>query len=127
MAQTFADRWDTYQPNGNSVCVHGFLDDKVFINTLPYNMKAWHCGGNGNSECIGFEICESKDYADKEYFEKVKQNALWICSILMKMYNIPIENITSHCEAHRNKGSAYASNHRRLGSLVETVSRIYDG
>lgn len=22
MAQTFADRWDTYQPSGNSVCVH---------------------------------------------------------------------------------------------------------
>lgn len=114
IAQTFADRWDVYQPNGNSVCVHGFLDNKEFIQTLPFDMRAWHCGGNGNSECIGFEICEPKDYADREYFEQVKQNALWICSMLIKQYNIPIENITSHCEAYAKKGSSYASNHADL-------------
>jgi len=114
MAQTYADRWDVYQPGGNSVCVHGFLDNNIFIQTLPFDMKAWHCGGNGNSECIGFEICEPKDYADKEYFEQVKQNALWICSMLMKQCNLSIDSITSHCEAYRNKGSAYASNHADL-------------
>lgn len=114
MAQSFADSWNTYQPGGRSVCVHGFLDNTIFIQTLPFDMKAWHCAGNGNSECIGFEICEPKDYADEEYFLQVKQNALWICSMLMKQYNIPIENITSHCEAYNKKGINYASNHADL-------------
>ncbi len=42
------------------VCVHGFIDGKSgkTYQTLPWNAKAWHCGGNGNSTHIGIEMCE---------------------------------------------------------------------
>lgn len=42
------------------VCVHAFIDantGKVY-QTLPWDYKAWHCGGSGNSTHIGVEMCE---------------------------------------------------------------------
>lgn len=39
--------------------VHGFIQqDGNIYQTLPWNWKAWHCGGSGNSYMIGVEICE---------------------------------------------------------------------
>ena len=42
------------------VCVHAFIDadsGKIY-QTLPWDFKAWHCGGNANSTHIGVEMCE---------------------------------------------------------------------
>ncbi len=42
------------------VCVHAFVDadtGKVY-QTLPWDYKAWHCGGSANSTHIGVEMCE---------------------------------------------------------------------
>jgi hypothetical protein len=39
--------------------VHAFIqDDGSVFQTLPWNIKAWHCGGKGNSYMIGVEMCE---------------------------------------------------------------------
>jgi len=78
---------------------------------LPWNYQGWHAGGNANNELIGFEICEPKDYADKEYFEIVKKKALELCVFLCKQYNLNAELVTTHCEAYSQKGKNYASNH----------------
>lgn len=110
-AATFLKSWNTYQPNGKSVCVHAFLDDTGVYQTLPFNYRAWHCAGTGNDTHIGFEICEPKDYADKKYFETVKNLTIDFCLHLMKLYNLKYTDITSHCEAHKKKGKAFASNH----------------
>lgn len=43
-------------------CVHAFIDGdtgKVY-QTMPWDYKAWHCGGRGNSTHIGVEMCEPK-------------------------------------------------------------------
>lgn len=42
------------------VCVHAFVDANTgkIYQTLPWDYKAWHCGGNANSTHIGVEICE---------------------------------------------------------------------
>lgn len=45
-------------------CVHGFIDANtgVIWQTLPWTMRAWHCGkgtnGSGNNTHIGIEMCE---------------------------------------------------------------------
>lgn len=51
--------FDQYQPGGQSVCVHGFIQrDGTYYHTLPYNLRAWHCGGTANSTHIGIEMTE---------------------------------------------------------------------
>lgn len=34
-ASNFLKSWDTAKPNGNSVCVHAFVDDTGIYQTLP--------------------------------------------------------------------------------------------
>lgn len=111
MAKNFLKSWDVPKPNGVSVCVHGFLDDTGFYQTLPYNYKAWHCGGIGNDKLIGFEICEPKNYQDYDYFLKVKNEAVALCVYLCIEYGLDSNNILTHCEGYKWYGKSYASNH----------------
>lgn len=58
-AAVMAHRYNTYQPDGQSVCVHGFIQrDGTYYHTLPYTMRAWHCGGAANNTHIGIEMTE---------------------------------------------------------------------
>ena len=58
-AAVMAHRYNTYQPDGQSVCVHGFVQrDGTYYHTLPYNLRAWHCGGAANATHIGIEMTE---------------------------------------------------------------------
>lgn len=58
-AAVMAHRYNTYQPDGQSVCVHGFIQrDGTYYHILPYDMIAWHCGGTANSTHIGIEMTE---------------------------------------------------------------------
>lgn len=58
-AAVMAHRYNTYQPDGQSVCVHGFVQrDGTYYHTLPYNLRAWHCGGSANQTHIGIEMTE---------------------------------------------------------------------
>ena len=39
--------------------MHGFIQrDGTYYQTLPYTMRAWHCGGSANSTHIGIEMTE---------------------------------------------------------------------
>ena len=58
-AAMLARYYNQYQPGGQSVCVHGFIQrDGTYYKTLPYTMRAWHCGGSANSTHIGIEMTE---------------------------------------------------------------------
>lgn len=58
-AAVMARYYNQYQPGGQSVCVHGFIQrDGTYYHTLPYTMRAWHCGGSANSTHIGIEMTE---------------------------------------------------------------------
>ena len=110
-ASNFLKSWNTAKPNGNSVCVHAFVDDTGIYQTLPWNYQGWHAGGNANNSYIGFEICEPKDYSDKEYFLKVKSEAVKLCVYLCQKFNLAPESILTHCEGYKLKGKTFASNH----------------
>lgn len=58
-AAVMARSYNQYRPSGQSVCVHGFIQrDGTYYQTLPYTMRAWHCGGSANQTHIGIEMTE---------------------------------------------------------------------
>lgn len=58
-AAVFARSFNQYQPRGQSVCVHGFIQrDGTYYQTLPWTVQAWHCGGSANGTHIGVEMTE---------------------------------------------------------------------
>ena len=59
-----ARSYNQCQPGGRSVCVHGFIQrDGTYYQTLPYTMRAWHCGGAANATHIGIEMTEPASIA----------------------------------------------------------------
>lgn len=102
--------------SGLTKCVHAFIgqlaDGSVAtVQTLPWNLPAWGVGrgkyGSYNGSSIQFEICEDA-LKSKTYFDKVYDEAVELCATLCERYNIPVENVISHKEAHEQ---GYGSNH----------------
>lgn len=58
-ASVMAQNYNQYRPNGQSVCVHAFVQrDGTVYQTLPWTVQAWHCGGSANGTHIGVEMTE---------------------------------------------------------------------
>ena len=107
-----------WNKTGIEKCVHAFIGkDKNGVvrvyQTLPFNYACWGVGSGKNGSYnyspayIQFEICED-DLTDKAYFEKAFALAIEFCSYLCKEYNISVDNVISHKEAHSR---GYGSNH----------------
>lgn len=103
---------------GRSVCVHSFIGyDKNKVvkvaNILPYNYCCWGVGSgskgsyNYSPAYIQFEMCEDR-LTDKAYMEAVYKVAVEYCVYLCKKFNLSVNNIVSHKEAH---ALGYGSNH----------------
>lgn len=103
---------------GRSVCVHSFIGyDKNKVvkvaNILPYNYCCWGVGSgskgsyNYSPAYIQFEMCED-GLTDKAYMEAVYKVAVEYCVYLCKKFNLSVNNIVSHKEAH---ALGYGSNH----------------
>ncbi len=59
----YNNHWNQDRPDGRQVCVHAFIgklkDGSIATyQTLPWNHRGWHAGGDANNTHIGFEICE---------------------------------------------------------------------
>lgn len=61
-ASVFIASWNkpASEQAGRQVCVHGFIDGNTadIYQTLPWNYRGWHGGGDSNNTHIGVEICE---------------------------------------------------------------------
>lgn len=109
------NHWNTPLPDGRQVCVHGWvgLDAKAIVRsyqTLPWNMRGWHAGGNANDTHIGVEICED-NLGSKDYFDLVYREAVELFAYLSKEYKLnPLEPgvIICHSEGYK---MGIASNH----------------
>lgn len=57
-ASVFIQNWN--KPTYRSACVHGFIDanDGTVYQTLPWDHRGWHGGGDSNNTHIGVEMCE---------------------------------------------------------------------
>ena len=109
-------------PNGNDwnrsgvgACVHAFIgklaDGTIATyQTLPWDMRGWHCGDSGNNTHISFEICED-GLEDENYFRAVYREAVELTAYLCKEYGLdPLEDgvVICHQEGYRR---GIASNH----------------
>lgn len=96
-AEVFVKRWNCAE--AARACVHAFIDGntgKVY-QTLPWEYKAWHCGGNGNSSHIGVEMCEpaSLHYTSGSSFTCSDQAKAM--EIVVRTYNAAVELFASLC------------------------------
>ena len=100
---------------GVGACVHAFIgllaDGSVATyQTLPWNMRGWHCGDDANSTHISFEICED-DLTDPEYFAAVYREAVELTAYLCEMYGLdPMADGVVICHAEGAR-LGIASNH----------------
>lgn len=108
----YGNHWD--RP-GLDVCVHAFVGKKAdgtaaTVQTLPWEMEGWHCGGSGNHTHISFEICED-GLDDPDYFAAVYREAVELTAMLCMEYGLdPLADgvVICHAEGH-DRG--IASNH----------------
>lgn len=115
-AAVLARYFDQYQPGGQSVCVHAFVQaDGTVYQTLPWWMRGWHCGGSANGTHIGVEMTEpdvSMSYAESaEQITGTYHTAVELFAQLCTQYCLdPLEDgvIIGHAEGHRR---GIASNH----------------
>ena len=115
-AAALARYFDQYQPGGQSVCVHAFAQaDGTVYQTLPWEMRGWHCGGSANGTHIGVEMTEPG--AGTAYAEAAAQitgtyrTAVALFARLCGVYGLdPLADgvIIGHAEGHRR---GVASNH----------------
>ena len=115
-AAVLARYFDQYQPGGQSVCVHAFVQaDGTVYQTLPWEMRGWHCGGAANGTHIGVEMTEpdvSMPYAAAaEQITGTYHAAVELFAQLCGVYGLdPLADgvIIGHAEGHRR---GVASNH----------------
>lgn len=129
-AAVFARNFNQYQPGGQSVCVHAFIQaDGSVYQTLPWLMRAWHCGGAANNTHIGIEMTEPS--SGMSYAEAAKQiagtyhTAVELFAQLCNTYVLnPLADgvIIGHAEGHRR---GVASNHADPELLWNTYGMGY--
>lgn len=115
-AAALARYFDQYQPGGQSVCVHAFAQaDGTVYQTLPWEMRGWHCGGAANGTHIGVEMTEPAStmaYAEAaEQIAGTYRTAVALFAQLCGVYGLdPLADgvIIGHAEGHRR---GVASNH----------------
>lgn len=121
-----------FNRTGRGASIHGCIDDKEFIQTMPFARKAGHVGrgsrGTLNDTHIGIELCEPTGltynsagsvitkYAPPEgYFKAVWEKAVYVFAALCREYGLdPGKDgvILSHAEAHAR---GYGDNHADTG------------
>ena len=126
-ASVMARSFNQYQPGGQSVCVHAFAQaDGTVYQTLPWEMRGWHCGGAANASHIGIEMTEpSAGMTRSEAAEQIAgtyRTVVELFAELCKQYELdPAQDgvIIGHAEGHRR---GVASNH----ADPELLWRTYD-
>lgn len=94
------------------VCVHAFIGKSkdgsiATYQTLPWNFRGLHAGGDANNTHISFEICED-GLNDRTYFDKVYKEAVELCVYLCNEFCLTEKDIICHSEGC---AKGIASNH----------------
>lgn len=117
----YQNDWNRPFPQVDTM-VHGFIgkDDFGIVRAyqiLPYDYKAWHCGGSGNNTHVSWEMCED-DLTDKSYFNSTYSIAVEVATDFCKQYNYDETCIVDHSEGNK---LGIASNH---GDVKHWFSRF---
>ncbi len=129
---------------GSWACVHAFIgmnahNEIETYETLPHNYCCWGVGagdkGSYNDNPYAhfqFEICEDNtwdsDYnliekGSEDYFIKAMKEAQEYCGYICKLYNIPVNKVISHAEAHKQ---GYGCNHGDIDHWLNIYGKTMD-
>ena len=129
---TNGNHWNKHIEDPNKrKCVHAFIgklaDGSIAtVQTLPWDMQAWHCAGRCNSTHIAFEICEDS-LEDPVYFRAVYKEAVEFTAYLCKLYGLdPLADgvVLCHKEGARR---GWASNHSDVENWFPRMGYSMDG
>lgn len=141
-AKAFVSYWN--DPNFNSACVHAFIDGYTgdVYQTLPWNHRGWHAGGQANNTHIGVEMCEPSSIKyvggatwtelgdgviTRETVMRTYKSAVELFAYLCKQYDLnPLADgvIISHSEGYKR---GVASNHADVEHLWKVHGLTMDG
>ena len=114
-----------YYARGNrGASAHYFVDSSYIVQSVADNYVAWSVGGNKYSDCnktgggtlygkcanansISIEICDDNRNGNIYPSEKTISNAIELTQMLMKKYNISINNIVRHFDVNGKRCPAY--------------------
>ena len=123
-----------WNQSGVGACVHAMIgkaaDGSVATyQTLPWDMRGWHCGRSGNDTHIAFEICED-GLTDEGYFQTTYQAAVELTAYLCQLYHLDPQAdgvVLCHSEGYAR---GIASNHadvlhwwRKFGVSMDNFRR----
>lgn len=114
-------------------CPHGIIGklengEIAAAQLLPYDICCWGCGSgskgsyNYDPAYLQFEICED-GLDDPDYFNAAFDMAAKLCREWCNTYEIPINKIVSHKEAH---ALGYANNHGDPENWLSKFGRDMD-
>lgn len=99
-AEVFIKAWNS--PNEARACVHAFIDGNTgsVYQTLPWDYRAWHCGGNANNTHIGVEMCEPAciKYTGASSFDCTNHDAA--VAVVKCTYNAAVELFAYLCKQY---------------------------
>lgn len=84
-----------YINNGSNSTWHYTVDSERIVQHFNDTVQCWHSGdgkGKGNTQSIGVELCVN---IDGDYLKTI-DNAVKLVQHLMKVHNIPINNVVQH-------------------------------
>lgn len=115
---------------GINKCVHAFIgklaDGSIAAyQTLPWNHRGWHCGGDGNNTHISFEICED-GLDDREYFEQVYREAVELTAHLCRLYGLDPGEDGVVLDHHEGYQRGLASGHGDVAHWFPRFGRSMD-
>lgn len=135
-ASVFINQWN--KESYGDACVHAFIEGSGNVyQTLPWNMRGWHCGGSGNDTHIGVEMCEpsqlnysggdrftvSDREAAVEYVNSAYNTAVELFAYLCREYGLnPLTQICSHNEGY---DMGIATNHSDPEHLWRGLGMAY--
>ena len=123
-----------WNQSGVGACIHAMIgkaaDGTIAVyQTLPWNMRGWHCGRSGNDTHIAFEICED-GLTDEGYFQATYQAAVELTAYLCQLYHLDPQAdgvVLCHSEGYAR---GIASNHadvlhwwRKFGVSMDNFRR----
>lgn len=82
----------TYWKNNPTYAVHAVSDWKEAYHTVPWGRLCYQVG-NGNSTCIGIEICEATNEADFMRGMEIARDAIWE---MLDMMGWSVDHLRSH-------------------------------
>ena len=124
-----------FHNNAVGVSANYFVDSDSVTISVPDEYVAYHCGTKGkyyhpflrNQNTIGIELCDDIRDGKVDFNDKTINNAVILIRMLMKKYNIPIENVVRHYDiTHKICPKPFVDDESRWLAFKKLITNEYE-